>query len=204
MRYHRRFSTTFVAFLLAGLGPGFRVPRLSGQTGEGVRKLSKRLIGDYGYWSRTQQPPYSSAQIPFATLTHINHAGVAFHAAGSLVIPGGFLDPELIERAHAARVKVLLLLGGDFQALEVHASTLNTLVANLQAFVCGNGYDGGVDIDWEYPSTTSDRKAFFTLMAALREAFPNPDYLISADVPPWEGTDTTLRALNRWSTSSTS
>jgi chitinase len=186
MTYHHRLSTSFVALVLAGLPSGFGVPLLSGQTAEAAQKLSKRLIGDYGYWSRTQQPPYTSAQIPFAKLTHINHAGVSFNASGSLVVPGGFLEPELIEKAHAAGVKVLLLLGGDFPALETSPGTVNTLVANLRAFIHGNGYDG-VDIDWEYPSTASDRWAFFELMAALREAFPSPHYLISADVPPWGG-----------------
>ena len=38
------------------------------QTTDAVRPL-KRLIADYGYWSRTQTPPYSSAQIPFRELT---------------------------------------------------------------------------------------------------------------------------------------
>ena len=47
-------------------------------------------------------------------LTHINHAGVSFDANAKLVVPKGFLEPELIERAHAAGVKVMLLLGGDF------------------------------------------------------------------------------------------
>jgi hypothetical protein len=27
----------------------------------------KRLVADYGYWSRTQTPPYSAAQIPFTS-----------------------------------------------------------------------------------------------------------------------------------------
>jgi chitinase len=44
-----------------------------------------------------------------------------------------------------------------------------------------------VDIDWEYPSSTADEKAFYDLMAGLREFFPSPRYLLSADVPPWGG-----------------
>lgn len=148
--------------------------------------LPKRLIGDYGYWSRTQTPPYSAAQIPFQKLTHINHAGVNFNADGSLSVPDGFLEPELISKAHARGVKVLLLLGGDFTALETSAAVLPTLMTNLQAFLGKHDYDG-VDIDWEYPSSDLDEQTFFALMKALRKAFPTPRYLLSADVPPWGG-----------------
>ena len=158
--------------------------------GQGIK--GKRLVGDYGYWSRTQTPPYSSAQIPFGKLTHINHDGVTFNADGSLTVPTGFLEPELLLKAHAAGVKVLLLLSGDFTALEPSnpESDLNvlvTLLQNLQAFIASNGYDG-VDIDWEYPSSSADQKAFHDLMAGLRQFFPSPRYLLSADVPPWAGT----------------
>jgi chitinase len=149
--------------------------------------LPKRLIGDYGYWSRTQTPPYSSAQIPFQELTHINHAGVSFNADGSLNVPDGFLEPELIEKAHAAGVKVVLLLGGDFTGLETTAGGLSALVENLASFIARHHYDG-VDIDWEYPSSDLDETTFFNLMSALREAFPSPPYVLSADVPPWGGT----------------
>ena len=148
--------------------------------------IPKRLIGDYGYWSRTQTPPYSADQIPFKKLTHINHAGVNFNADGSLSVPDGFLEPELIKKAHAAGVKVLLLLGGDFSGLETNAAGLPTLIANLQIFLAQQGYDG-LDIDWEYPSSTLDQQMFFALMKSLREAFPTPTYFLSADVPPWGG-----------------
>jgi chitinase len=176
-RYHL-LSASAAAFILAGLAYG-----------QGLQ--GKRLVGDYGYWSRTQTPPYSSAQIPFDIVTHINHAGVSFLADGSLSVPDGFLEPALLQRAHAAGVKVLLLLGGDFPALEPindgpSPSVLATLLKNLQAFITSNGYDG-VDIDWEYPSSTADEKAFYDLMAGLREFFPSPRYLLSADVPPWGG-----------------
>lgn len=43
------------------------VPAVLGQS-SGDAKLTKRVVGDYGYWSRTQNPPYSSAQIPFQDL----------------------------------------------------------------------------------------------------------------------------------------
>ena len=172
-------SASAAAFILAGLAHG-----------QGLQ--GKRLVGDYGYWSRTQTPPYSSAQIPFRKLTHINHDGVTFNADGSLTVPKGFLEPELLLKAHAAGVKVLLLLSGDFTALEAlpnagsTSSILAILLQNLQAFITSNCYDG-LDIDWEYPSTSADVQAFHDLMAGLRQTFPSPTYQLSADVPPWGG-----------------
>jgi chitinase len=41
-----------------------------------------------------------------------------------------------------------------------------------------------VDIDWEYP-TSSETNTFYTLFLDLRTQFPAPDYVLSADVPPW-------------------
>ena len=148
--------------------------------------LTKRVVGDYGYWSRTQTPPYSAAQIPMSKLSHINHAGVSFDSNAKLVVPQGFLEPELIEKAHAAGVKVLLLLGGDFGALESQPNLIQKLVNNLQVFEDMHGYDG-VDIDWEYPSTATDAETFLNLLAALRGAFPSPTFALSADVAPWGG-----------------
>lgn len=147
----------------------------------------KRLIGDYGYWSRTQTPPYSSAQIPFSKLTHINHAGVSFGPDARLLVPSGFLEPELIQKAHAAGVKVLLLIGGDFPAISANPSLIPTLVANLRAFSSQYQYDG-VDIDWEYPSSAADRAAFIALFQDLRAVFPAPAYVLSAYAAPWGST----------------
>jgi GH18 family chitinase len=90
-------------------------------------KLTKRLIADYGYWSRTQVPPYSADQILFSKLTHINHAGVSFDANANLTVPSGFLERELINKGHNHGVKVLLLLGGDFTALESDPTLTRTV-----------------------------------------------------------------------------
>jgi len=155
--------------------------------------LPKRLVGDYGYWSRDQDPPYSAAQIPFRKLTHVNHAGVSFREDGSLSVPEGFLEPELNRRAHAAGVRVLLLLGGDFAGLEARGA-LGVLVANIARFAGEHGYDG-VDLDWEYPETRSDRSFLVELVDELRRS--NTDYVLSIDVPPWGGQGYDLARLRR-------
>src|ERR1035438_9839125 len=142
--------STLAAFFLIALN-------CSAQTSALPNQLPKRLIADYGYWSRTQTPPYSSDQIPFQKLTHINHAGVGFDAGGNLTVPDGFLEPNLITKGHQAGVPVMLLLGGDFPGLETSTAAIPNLVANLKSFIKTNGYDG-IDIDWEYPSTDLDEQ----------------------------------------------
>lgn len=184
MKYSRCLSVGKWSLLMLALVGGAYFAGTQSQPE--AAQLTKRLVGDYGYWSRTQIPPYSSAQIPMSMLTHINHAGVNFDSNANLVVPQGFLEPELIEKAHAAGVKVLLLLGGSFGSLETQPSLIHVLVNNLQVFEDAHGYDG-VDIDWEYPSSAQDAATFLSLMTALREAFPSPTYVLSADVAPWAG-----------------
>src|SRR5579871_998535 len=128
--------------------------------------LKKRVVADYVYWSKDGTPPYAAAQIPYHKLTHINHAGVSFDSTGTLSMPQGFIEPELNNRAHAAGVKVMLLIGGDFPGLEA-SGAMPTLINNIAAFEKQYGYDG-VDMDWEYPETQADRIFLVKLMAGLR------------------------------------
>jgi chitinase len=153
--------------------------------------LTKRVVGDYGYWSKYQTPPYSAAQIPFEELTHINHAGVGFDASGTLQVPDGFIEPELNNKAHAKGVKVLLLLGGDFVGLEA-SGQVETLVDNVAAFEQQHAYDG-VDIDWEYPEGVDQRRFMVELMAKFRAS--NPNYVLSIDAAPWGGPGYALKEL---------
>lgn len=173
------FAVVAVSLLLVGSS-------LEAQTANSTPTLTKRLIGDYGYWSQTQTPPYSSAQIPFEKFTHINHAGVSFDASGNLIVPSGFIEKALLTKAHNHGVKVMLLLGGDFTGIQSTTGGLAALLANLRVFIVEYGYDG-LDIDWEYPESTADQNFFHSLMLGLRTTFPSP-YLISADVAPWGGT----------------
>jgi chitinase len=178
-----------VMFIFVGL-LAVAMPSIRAQA-QYANGLTKRIVGDYGYWSQTQTPAYGHAQIPFKKLTHINHAGVSFDATGSLTVPDGFHEPELNNLAHADGVKVLLLLGGDFNGLET-SGELNRLVDNIRAFEETFHYDG-LDIDWEYPETFQDAQFLVTLMKALRKS--NPDYTLSIDVAPWGGTGYDIKTL---------
>jgi chitinase len=166
------------------------------QTQNAEHRIPKRIVADYDSGSKYLTPPYGAAQIPYRKLTHINHAGVPWDSNGSLVVPDGFLEPELIQKAHADGVKVLLLTGGDFAAAEADPTVLNAVAANLFAFVTENGYDG-LDIDWEFPSTDADRAFFVELMAKLRATFPSPRYTLSIDVAPWNREYYSLRELRK-------
>jgi chitinase len=154
--------------------------------------LTKRVVGDYVYYSKYQTPPYSAAQIPYQELTHINHAGVGFDATGALQVPDGFIEPELNNSAHANGVKVLLLLGGDFVGLQA-SGQVQTLVDNVAAFEQQYAYDG-VDIDWEYPEGVEQRRFMVKLMAMFRAS--NPSYVLSIDAAPWGGTGYALKKLS--------
>jgi len=158
----------------------------------------KRLVADYGYWSKYQTPPYGAAQIPINMMTHILHAGINIDgsADGSIDVPDGFVEPLLISKAHNAGVKVFILLGGDAGAFSTVAAsdTLRViLVENLWNFAQQYGYDG-VDIDWEYPGT-ADARGYYELMSTLRTFFTSPTYQLSADIAPWGGPGYNLKKV---------
>jgi chitinase len=145
--------------------------------------LTKRIIGDYGYWSKSQTPPYGAKQIPYSKLTHIIHFNISFDSNGTITIPDGFLEPSLLRKAHKAGVKVMVGLNGNFPMFDGNPQLEATFVQNLQSFIFKYGYDG-VDVDWEYP-TADETDTFYNLYVDMRSALPSPDYQLSADVPPW-------------------
>jgi chitinase len=180
---HARLLTCF-AFAAASLSAALAADSLPNH-------LAKRVVADYGYWSKYQTPPYGANQIPYQKLTHINHAGVGFDSTGTLSVPSGFIEPELNNQAHAAGVKVMLLLGGDFLGLEASGAG-PTLIDNIAAFEKQYAYDG-VDIDWEYPESNGDRAFLVELMSRLRKS--NPTYVLSIDAAPWGGSGYDLNHL---------
>ncbi len=151
-----------------------------------IQPAPKRIVADYDSGSKFLDPPYTytAKQIPYDKITHIIHAGINFDANGNLQIPGQFVEPELIPRAHAVGTKVVLLIGGDVTGLEASPGNIPTLLKNLKSFVKENDYDG-LDLDWEYPGSDADTAFLLTFMTALRSAFPAPRYTLSIDAAPW-------------------
>jgi chitinase len=148
-----------------------------------LKAQNKRLLAYYSSHSRKGGFPYNASNIPYDELTHIDHAFLDLDPKddGSLYVRPGLLEPELITRAHAAGVKVMISVGGDaarFAAVSANANTREAFAKNLHNFVIANGYDG-VDIDWEYPDGLQQRSDCTLMMLAIRRELPAPQYLLS-------------------------
>ena len=142
-----------------------------------------------GYYPAYEQAYLPPSAIDFSALTHLIHFSVFPNSEGTLNSSDNGLTPaysaDVISRAHAAGVKVLICVGGansetDFQAA-TSTATLPVFVNNITNFLATYGYDG-VDIDWEpFPST--DDQQYSNLVTALRFAlnqFPQPKLLSAA------------------------
>ena len=169
--------------------------------------FTKRLVAYYGSWSKYQSPAYSASQIPYQKLTHIIHAGINLNepADGSFTIPAtGFIEPELLMKAHANGVKVLFYVGAysgeDYSIVAANPTYRTTFITQLKNVIATYKYDG-IDIDWEYPNGSADAANFVTFFSEIRKAFPSSDFLTSTDVPnyPSSGIDFVhLTSLLSW------
>jgi chitinase len=151
-----------------------------------LHAASPRLLAYYEYSDKFSVPPYNAFTIPYQSLTHIVHSNIApaNKADGSLAIPNGFLEPELISRAHAAGVKVELCVSGSaylFVVIDADPTLRATFAQNIANFAIANGYDG-VDFDYEVPYSQSQADNFTQLVADVRDLMPKGQYLISAAV----------------------
>jgi GH18 family chitinase len=156
-----------------------------GLTAPVMAQCDKRIVAYYAYWD---QPGYTSANIPMTEVTHIEHAFITLNTAtndGTLSVDPTFLEPALNSRAHAAGVKVLVSVGGSgagqgtaFELVSANAVYRSNFANNLFNFCKTNGYDG-VDIDYEFPLTTTDESNLTLMMQAIRAVFPSPTWLIS-------------------------
>lgn len=161
--------------------------------------LCKRVGAYYTSWTTG----YNASMVPYANLTHLNYAFVTPNSDGTLngiygsLYTGGSLSSDcasLISNAHSHGVKVLISVGGAgvpsslFRTLASNASAVSTFAANVYGMAVSNGFDG-VDVDWEYPQSASDKTNFSGLIQALRVKFnaspaPAPTWQISAALSP--------------------
>lgn len=174
-------------------------------TGTPVTAACKRMLAYYPYWVAG----YKQDKIPYNRLTHICHAFIQPQADGSLVAPGGFIEPLLLTNAHLNGVKVLVSIGGADETARLNFVTIAASLAlrtafanNVEAFCRANNYDGA-DIDWEFPQDAVQRTNQNLLLQAVRDRFdaaaaPAPSWEISMAVSPgnWYGQWNDYAALN--------
>jgi chitinase len=164
---------------------------LSCRAQSAVTATHKRLLAYYLYQDQTRVPAYTANQIPYKQLTHLIHVALVVDPAGdgAIQISPHAIEPSLIPRAHAARVRVLVCVQGPasaFRKLAASAETRDRFAQNLKDFLIKYSYDG-VDIDWEVPEGQPDVANNVLLMQALRTALPTPQYLVSMATPSEPG-----------------
>jgi chitinase len=142
-----------------------------------------------GYYPGYEQASMPASNIDFTALTHIIHFSVVPNSNGTLNSSDNGIttanSTDIVTRAHAAGVKVLICVGGadsesDFQSA-CSTANLPTFINNLTNFMAARGYDG-LDIDWE-PFPSSDAPLYTNLVIGLRSAlnqFAQPKYLTVA------------------------
>lgn len=89
------------------------------------------------------------------------------------------------------KLKVMISLGGwtdsndgsgKYSKLVSSTANINTFVSSAVTFLQQYKFDG-LDLDWEAPSTSSDKTGFKNWIVALRNAFQPLGFLLSAAVP---------------------
>lgn len=143
-----------------------------------------RVVGYYPMWSKAALPV---SAIRYGSLTHINHAFAWPNTDGSISSNETAVDTNLINTTHRAGRKILLSFGGagttqttNFSIVLADSGLRQTFVNNIASRLASYHYDG-VDLDWEGPSSRSDRANEVLFVQQLKAAFEmfNPTWLIT-------------------------
>lgn len=142
-----------------------------------------------GYYRTSNRAVLDHTRIAYGYLTHIAHAFAWPDASGNLVVPDGFLYPELNAAAHAHGVKMIVSLGGwgncdGFPGMASTEAGRSRFIGQLVAFCRSRAYDG-VDIDWEFVSNDQQKSDFSLFIEALSAAFKaqSPPLLLTTATP---------------------
>ncbi|WP_298738746.1 glycosyl hydrolase family 18 protein [uncultured Chitinophaga sp.] len=123
------------------------------------------IVGYYPSWVTGNNYYINSpSRIDYSKYTHICYAFNIPGTDGNMgPVPGGSTLTDLVNRAHAANVKVLLSIGGwlnssptntPFEAISTNSTAINNFVNACANFVTQYNLDG-IDLDWEYPTQKS-------------------------------------------------
>ena len=119
---------------------------------------------------------YEAVDIILLAFTGLNADGSLNHAYGNADVYRPFLIPQ----AHAHSRSVLMSMVGEFETVITSASLRATTATNIANALDTYGYDG-VDFDWEWPDTATERANFTAFMQAVYATVKarSPDYIVS-------------------------
>jgi len=141
-----------------------------------LASVARADLWSTGYYPGWEQSSMPASNIDFTALTHVIHFSLVPNANGTLnssdngISTGNSAD--IVSRAHAAGLKVLICVGGAgsenlFEGASTNAN-LPAFITNLTNFMAARGYDG-IDIDWE-PLHIADAQQYSNLVVGLRSA----------------------------------
>jgi len=141
-----------------------------------LASVARAGLWSTGYYPGWEQGSLPASNIDFTALTHIIHFSLVPNANGTLnssdngISSGNSAD--IVSRAHAAGLKVLICVGGAGSESLFEGATTNAnlpaFITNLTNFMAARGYDG-IDIDWE-PLHIADAQQYSNLVVGLRSA----------------------------------
>src|ERR1043165_2001584 len=122
------------------------------------------------------------AALNYEALDIISLAFTLLNADGSFDFTYGSADlyrPYLITNAHARSCAVLMSVVGDFQTVTADPSLRQIAATNIADALVTYGFDG-VDFDWEWPNTVTERDNFTAFMQAVHATVKarSSDYII--------------------------
>ena len=126
--------------------------------------------------------------IHYGLYTHLCVAFAEVTAQNEPKLPSDPAVPELLTKAHAAGVKVLISLGGDgsgsaLNRLSANARSRTAFIEKFARSLCDSGYDG-CDVDWEFPGRADAANvAVFVHDLAVRLREIKPDAVLTMAVP---------------------
>lgn len=150
-----------------------------------VNKGKKQPFRVVGYVLSHGYLDTASLKINFKQITHLNIAFLNPDSLGNLTAPIGL--EALIEKAHAAKVKVLFSFGGGnppvFLKNLLQPNKRKTWVANMLAFADEYRFDG-IDVDLEGDFIDSNYSA---LVESLSKNLKLKRKLLTVAVATWNG-----------------
>jgi len=132
----------------------------------------------FGFYVVGYFPSYRAlADIPdqkFRMCNVVNYAFFGVNSSGTLTVPSTTQVTQFIAKAKANNSKVFVSINesanGNFKNMAATAAGRNNFIKDVMAKVRQYGFDG-VDVDWEFPSTSDGTHLTFTaLMKELSDS----------------------------------